>query len=158
MIVDYFLPALNLTTGRQILGRSHLLRAPRPLLLAQLGRAVLYSTVFVAVLLVAAPATLALYGPPYDKVLTVYVLLLGMQWTNSVGRPAVRHAVVDWDARRIRVAVESGALAAVLVCAFAVGRYGAPAAAAASLAGALIVNGRAILQALAPTKPPQGPA
>jgi hypothetical protein len=159
MIVDYFLPALNLTTGRPILGRSRLpVRAPRPLLLAQLGRAVLYSTAFVAVLLGAAPATLALYGPPYDKVLTVYVLLLAMQWVNSVGRPAVRHAVVDWDARRIRVAVESGALAAVLVCAFAVGRYGALAAAAASLAGALIVNGRAILQALAPPKRPQGSA
>ncbi len=86
----------------------------------------------------------------------MYALLLGMQWANSVGRPAVRHAVADWDARRIRVAVESGALAAVLVCALAVGRYGAPAAAAASLIGALIVNGRAIQQALAPPKRPEG--
>ena len=159
LIVDYFLPALNLTTGRQILPRSRLpVPAPRPLLLAQLGRAVLYSSAFVTVLLLAAPATLALYGPPYDKQFTVYALLLGVQWANSVGRPAVRHAVADWDARRIRVAVESGALTAVLLCAFTVGRYGAPAAAAASLAGALIVNSRAILQALAPPKRPQGPA
>ncbi|MDB5974977.1 MAG: hypothetical protein JWR07_1737 [Nevskia sp.] len=149
LIVDYFLPALNLTTGRSILRRSRLPeQAPRPLLLAQLGRAVLYSTAFVAALLLAAPATLALYGPPYDKQFTVYALLLGMQWANSVGRPAVRHAVADWDARRIRVAVESGALAAVLICALAVSQWGALAAAAASLVGALIVNGRAILQAL----------
>ncbi len=61
LIVDYFLPALNLTTGRQILGRSSLSeQASRPLLLAQLARAVLYSSAFVAVLLVAAPATRAL--------------------------------------------------------------------------------------------------
>ena len=153
LIVDYFLPALNLTTGREILGRSRVpVRAERPLLLAQLGRAVLYSTAFVAVLLLAAPATLALYGAPYDKQFTVYALLLGMQWANSVGRPAVRHAVADWDARRIRVAVESGALAAVVICALAVNQWGALAAAAASLAGALIVNGRAIVQALSPAK------
>jgi len=159
LIVDYFLPALNLTTGREILERSRSpVQAPRSLLLAQLGRAVLYSTAFVAVLLVAAPATLALYGPPYDKQFTVYALLLGMQWANSVGRPAVRHAVADWDARRIRVAVQSGALAAMLICALAVNQWGALAAAAASLAGALIVNGRAILLALAPPKGPQGSA
>jgi hypothetical protein len=162
LIVDYFLPALNLTTGRQILERSQPpAQAPRPLLLAQLGWALLVSTAFVAMLLVAAPATLALYGPPYDKQFTVYALLLAMQWANSVGRPAVRHAVADWDARRIRVAVESGAVAAMLICALAVSQLGALAAAAASLAGALIVNGRAILQALvAPntSQRPQGPA
>jgi len=158
LIVDYFLPALNLTTGRQILGRSRSsVQAARPLLLAQLGRAVLYSSAFIAVLLAAAPATLRLYGPPYDNQFIIYALLLGVQWANSVGRPAVRHAVADWDARRIRVAVESGALAAVVICALAVNQWGALAAAAASLVGALIVNGRAILQALALPNRLQGP-
>ena len=153
LIVDYFLPALNLTTGRRTPEHSsEPVTAPRPLLLAQMGRAFLFSTAFVAVLLVAAPATLALYGPPYDKQFTVYALLLGMQWANSVGRPAVRHAVADWDGRLIRVAVESGALAAVLICALAVNQFGALAAAAASMVGALLLNGRAILQALAPSR------
>ncbi|MGN6452483.1 MAG: hypothetical protein ACTHL7_05335, partial [Steroidobacteraceae bacterium] len=59
------------------------------------------------------------------------------------------HAVVEWDARRIRIVVVSGALAVVLVCALGVASFGALAAAAASLIGALIVNGRAILMALA---------
>jgi hypothetical protein len=80
--------------------------------------------------------------------LTGYVLLLGVQWANGAGRPAVRHAVVDWDARRIGVAVGSGAVAAVLICALGVARYGALAAAAGSLTGALILNLRAILLAL----------
>jgi hypothetical protein len=94
------------------------------------------------------PETLALYGKPYNSHLTGYALLLGVPWANGGGRPAVRHAVVDWDARRIGVAVGSGAIAAVPICALGVARYGALAAAAGSLTGALILNSRAILSAL----------
>jgi hypothetical protein len=109
-----------------------------------------YSSAFVVPLLILAPPTLALYGKPYDShlALTVYALLLGVQFANGVGRPALRQAVVQWDARRIGVAVGSGALAVLLICAFGVASYGAVAAAAASLIGALIVNGRAIALAL----------
>lgn len=148
MVVDYFLPALNLSGGRDLVKGPLPPQVPRRVLLAQLGGSLLYSSVFVAVLLAAAPATLRLYGAPYEGQLAVYVLLLAMQWANSVGRPAVRHAVVDWDVPRIRAAVGSGALVALLLCGFAVGAYGALAAAAASLAGALIVNLSAIVSAL----------
>src|ERR1700686_2156916 len=148
LIVDIFLPALNLTGCRETLMATQPVQAPRRLLLRQLGAALVYSSAFVVPLLVLAPATLAIYGKPYDSQLTVYALLLGVQWANGVGRPAVRHAVVEWDARRIGVAVGSGAVAVVLICALGVGTYGALAAAAASLIGALIVNGRAIGMAL----------
>jgi hypothetical protein len=148
LIVDMFLPALNLTGGRETLMASQPVRATRRLLLRQLAAALVYSSAFVVPLLVLAPATLALYGKPYDSQLTVYALLLGVQWANGVGRPAVRHAVVEWNARRIGVAVGSGAVAVVLICALGVTAYGALAAAAASLIGALIVNGRAISTAL----------
>jgi hypothetical protein len=148
LIVDMFLPALNLTGCRETLMATQPVQAPRRLLLRQLAAALVYSSAFVVPLLVLAPATLALYGKPYDSQLTVYALLLGVQWANGVGRPAVRHAVVEWDARRIGVAVGSGAVAVVLICALGVTAYGALAAAAASLIGALIVNGRAIGMAL----------
>ena len=148
LIVDMFLPALNLTGGRETLMATQPVQAPRRLLLRQLVAALVYSSAFVVPLLVLAPATLALYGKPYDSQLTVYALLLGVQWANGVGRPAVRHAVVEWNARRIGVAVGSGAVAVVLICALGVTAYGALAAAAASLIGALIVNGRAIGMAL----------
>jgi hypothetical protein len=143
-----FLPALNLTGGRETLVAAQPVQAPRRLLLRQLAAALIYSSAFVVPLLVLAPATLALYGKPYDSHLTVYALLLGVQWANGVGRPAVRHAVVEWDARRIGVAIGSGAVAVVLICALGVTTYGALAAAAASLIGALIFNGRAIRMAL----------
>ena len=156
LIVDIFLPALNLTGCRETLMATQSVQAPRRLLLRQLAGALVYSSAFVVPLLVLAPVTLAFYGKPYDSQLTVYVLLLGVQWANGVGRPAVRHAVVEWNARRIGVAVGSGAVAVVLICALGVTAYGALAAAAASLIGALIVNGRAIGMALS-TAAPSGP-
>jgi hypothetical protein len=104
--------------------------------------------VLVVPLWVLAPPTLALYGSPYGSQLTVYALLLGVQWINGLGRPAVRQAVVDWDARRIGVAIGSGAVAVVLICVLGVVTYGALVAAVASLVGALIVNARAISMAL----------
>jgi hypothetical protein len=148
LIVDIFLPALNLTGSRETLLVTQPVQASRQLLLRQLATALVYSSAFVVPLLVLAPATLALYGKPYDSQLTVYALLLGVQFSNGVGRPAVRHAVVEWNARRIGVAVGSGAVAVVLICALGVTAYGALAAAAASLIGALIFNGRAIGMAL----------
>jgi hypothetical protein len=148
LIVDFFLPALNLTGCRETLVATQPVQAPRRLLVRQLAAALVYSSAFVVPLLLLAPATLELFGKPYDSQLTVYALLLGVQWANAVGRPAVRHAVVEWDARRIGVAVGSGAVAVVLICALGVTAYGALAAAAASLIGAVIVNGRAISMAL----------
>jgi hypothetical protein len=148
LLVDFFLPALNLTGSRETLVAAAPVCAPRRLLLRQLAAALGYSSALVAPLLVLAPSTLAFFGKPYDSQLTVYALLLVGQWVNGVGRPAVRHAVVDWDARRIGLSVGSGALAAVLVCALGVATYGALAAAAASLVGALILNARAIAMAL----------
>jgi hypothetical protein len=148
LVVDIFLPALNLTGCRETLMATQPVLAPRRLVLRQLAAALIYSSAFVVPLLALAPATLMLYGKPYDSQLTVYALLLGVQWVNGVGRPAVRHAVVEWNARRIGIAVGPGAVAVVLICALGVTAYGALAAAAASLIGALIVNGRAIGMAL----------
>jgi hypothetical protein len=148
LIVDFFLPALNLTGCPETLMATDPECRSRRLLVGQLARALVYSTVLVLPLLMLAPETLRLFGAPYDAQFLVYALLLGVEWANGVGRPAVRHAVVDWDARRIAIALGSGAVAVVLICALGVARYGALAAAAASLIGAVIVNARAITLAL----------
>jgi hypothetical protein len=148
LIVDFFLPALNLTGCRETLMGNQPVCASRRLLIGELTRALVYATVLVVPLLLLAPETLRLYGTPYDAQFVVYALLLGVQWANGVGRPAVRHAVVEWDARRIGLALGSGAVAVVLICALGVASYGALAAAAASLIGALIVNTFAITLAI----------
>jgi hypothetical protein len=148
LVVDIFLPALNLTGSRETLSSTQPVSGPRRRLLQQLAGAFVFSSGCVLPLLVLAPATLTFYGKPYDSQLTVYGLLLWVQWANGIARPAVRHAVVEWHATRIGVAVGTGALTAVLICAVGVHRYGATAAAAASLIGAVIFNGRAIAMAL----------
>jgi hypothetical protein len=148
MVVDFFLPALNLTGGRDLIRRTMPFQASRDLLRAQLGGAVFYSSVFVGALLIAGHATLALYGHPYDTEFAAYALLLGVQWANGIGRPAIRNAVAEWDEPRIQAWVCSGALATVSLSCLAVNRYGAVAAAAASLVGIVIVNGRAVTDAL----------
>jgi hypothetical protein len=145
LIVDFFLPALNLMGYRETLWDTRSVKASRRRLFKQLAVALLYSSALVLPLLTFAPTTLALYGQPYDSNLAVYALLLGVQWTNGAGRPAVRQAVVDWDTRRIGIAVGSGAVAGVLICTLGVANWGALAAVAGSLIGALILNVCAIL-------------
>ncbi len=148
LIIDMFLPALNLAGCRETLTIAQTAPASRQLLVRQLAAALAYSSAFAVPLFLLAPETLALYGKPYDSQLTTYALLLAVQWVNGVGRPAVRHAVVEWDAHRIGVAIGAGAVAVVLTCGLGVSAYGAQAAAAASLIGALIFNCRAIGMAL----------
>jgi hypothetical protein len=148
LVVDYFLPALNLAGCRTTLQAAQPVPGSRPLMLRQLGRALIYSSAFFLVLFALAPATLSIYGMPYDATSTVYAVLLGVQWANGVARPAVRHAVAQWDGRRIALSVGSSAFVAVLVCAAGVTNYGALAAAAGSLIGALMLNSRAIAMAL----------
>jgi hypothetical protein len=148
LVVDYFLPALNLTGCRETLTPTQRPCGSRPLFVGQLANALVFATVLVVPLLLLARETLRVYGEPYDAQLTVYALLLGVQWANGVGRPAVRQAVVEWDPRRIGITLGSGAIAVVVICALGVASYGALAAAAASLIGAVIVNTRAITQAL----------
>lgn len=147
-IVDYFLPSLNLSGGRDTLLASSSFVASESLPGSRLVTALLYSCALVAPLILLAPVTLAMYGGPYGSQTIVYLVLLGVQWANGVGRPAVRHAVAHWNLARIGRTVGYGALAAILVCALGIVRFGALAAAAGSLVGAVIINGRAILMAL----------
>ncbi len=148
MVVDFFLPALNLSGRHDLLRSIPPMQVSRPLLVAKLRNALVYSSLFVGVLLLAAPLTLRIYGSPYSAQLAVYMLLLAMQWVNGVGRPAVRYSVVFWDAPRIRAAIGFGALATLLVCASAIGSFGALAAAFATLIGALVLNVWALVNAL----------
>jgi len=151
LIVDFFLPALNLTGCRETLRASRPAQASRRALMAQLAASLTYSSALVIPLLLLAPDTLRIFGEPYTDQVAIYAVLLVVQWANGAGRPAVRQAVIAWDARRIGIALGSGAIAVVLLCALGVAAYGAVAAAVASLVGALIVNGRAIELALRQT-------
>ena len=148
MIVDFFLPALNLSGGRGLIGNAAQRGSARSTLPLQLGRTLLVSSVVVAILLAVAPATLWFFGPPYDAQIAIYMILLAVQWANGVGRPAVRQLVASWDVQHIKAAVGTAAISALLVCGITINSYGILATAAASLLGALVINLWAILAAL----------
>lgn len=147
--VDLLLPALNLAGGCAEGGSADSIPASRAGLIRRLRNSAVCSSALVGVLMVAAPATLVLFGRPYVSALIAYALLLGVQWMNSAARPAVRQVVAQWDARLIGTTVGSGALAAVAICALGMVGQGLLAAAAASLVGAALVNARAVHIALA---------
>jgi hypothetical protein len=146
MVIDFFLPALNLAAATPV-PNARADPAPRTRFVGQLAAALFFSSVLVGPLLLFAPATMALFGYPYQSHLSIYMLLLGIQWINGTGRPAVRLATVAWESRRIGLVVGAGAVAGVIVCSLGVSIYGAAAAAGASLIGAVVLNGTAIVLA-----------
>jgi hypothetical protein len=144
--VDSFLPVLDaqrsLYTAQQGL-RGEFLRLP-----ANLGVALAAASTWVALLLAVAPWLLRSFGTPYAELGTLFTVLLGMQWINGTGRPAIRVLSAYWNPRRIRNALCVSAGAAILIALLTTRQYGAYAAAAAMLAGALLINGQAIFAAL----------
>jgi O-antigen/teichoic acid export membrane protein len=117
-------------------------------LVANLGVALAAASTWVALLLLAAPWLLPLFGPPYSELGTLFSILLCMQWINGAGRPAIRFLSAAWDPKRIRNALCISAGVAILISVLATRQYGAYAAALATLAGALLINGQAIFAAL----------
>jgi len=99
-------------------------------------------------LLIAAPWLLHLFGSPYAALGGLFTVVLCMQWINGAGRPAIRLLSAYWHRRLIRNALCISAGVAILISLLATRRHGAYAAAIASLAGALLINGQAILGAL----------
>lgn len=148
MIVDFFLPALNLSSNHHSRISSPFGRSSHVFLMEQLRGSLFISSAFVALLSAAAPMTLAIYGFPYKSQLLVYMLLLGEQWINSVGRPAVRYTALASSLPRVRSAVGCSALAVLFVSCSAVNLYGTLAVAAATLVGATILNLWAIIDTL----------
>ena len=148
MIVDFILPALNLSGGRDMAKYASLQGKSRRLLVVQLGSALFYSTIFVAIAMITARPTLRFYGNPYDSQLPVYMVLLAAQWANSVGRPAVRYMVIRWDVRRMSAAVSTAAIASMTVCGLAINSFGILAPASASLIGASLLSAWATVAAL----------
>ncbi len=149
-VVEIMLPVMLFAPGCHALQPSFArgVRGEFPRFLANVGLALAAASTWVALLLVAAPWLLPLFGPPYAELGTLFTVLLCTQWLNGAGRPAIRVLSASWHPRRIRNALGVSAAAAILIALFATRQYGAYAAAGATLAGALLLNGQAVLAAL----------
>jgi hypothetical protein len=149
-VVEIMLPVMLFAPGCHTLQPSFAqgLHGEFMRLLANLGVALAAASTWVALLLVAAPWLLSLFGPPYAMLGALLTVLLCMQWINGAGRPAIRFLSASWHPRRIRNALCISAGVAILISLLATRRHGAYAAAAATSAGVLLINGQAIFAAL----------
>jgi hypothetical protein len=107
---------------------------------------------------ILTPWVARLYGYPYTELTALFVLLYATQWVNGAGRPAIRYLATDWSLQRIRRVVLSSAIAAIMVAVVGVPEYGALAAAAGVLLGAVLENGQALAAALWPARVAERPS
>jgi hypothetical protein len=84
------------------------------------------------------------YGPAYSGLTLLFALLFLTQWIAGASRPALRQLAADWDLTRIRRIMFVSMTGAIVLSLVGVSDYGALAAAAGSLAGALLLNGQAL--------------
>jgi len=149
-VVEIMLPVMLFAPGCHALQPSftQYVRSERMRLLANLGVALAAASTWVALLLIAAPWLLPLFGPPYAVLGTLLTVLLCMQWITGIGRPAIRFLSASWHPKRIRNALCISGGVAIAISLVSTRQHGAYAAAVATFAGALLINGQAIFAAL----------
>jgi hypothetical protein len=84
------------------------------------------------------------YGPAYSGMTVLFGLLFLTQWVAGALRPALRQLAAEWDLVRVRRIMFISMTGAIVVSLAGVGDFGPLAAAAGSLAGALLLNGQAL--------------
>jgi hypothetical protein len=84
------------------------------------------------------------YGPAYNGLTVLFILLFLMQWVTGVARPAVRQLAAHWDSARIRRIMFVSMIGAIAVTLAGVNDFGPLAAAVGGLVGALLFNGQAL--------------
>jgi hypothetical protein len=84
------------------------------------------------------------YGPAYSGLTVLFGLLFLTQWVAGALRPALRQLAADGDLRRVRRMMFVSMTGAIAVSLAGVSNFAPLAAAAGSLAGALLLNGQAL--------------
>jgi hypothetical protein len=159
-IIDFLIPAVILVP-QSVRFQSRLCRAMRSQrgkFAVDLAVSVVTATCYVVAVAILTPWIARMYGYPYTELTALFVLLYATQWVNGAGRPAIRYLATDWSLQRIRRVVLSSAIAAIVVAAVGVPEYGALAAAAGVLLGAVLENGQALAAALWPAHAEERPS
>lgn len=107
------------------------------------------TTCCVAIVAVATPWIVDLYGDSYTGLTDLFVLLFAAQWLNGAGRPAIRHLATHWNLPLIRRILFVSMLGALLAAFVGIPTYGALGAAISVCLGALLLNGQAVQAAFA---------
>jgi O-antigen/teichoic acid export membrane protein len=102
------------------------------------------TTCCVAIVAVATPWIVDLYGDSYTGLTELFVLLFAAQWLNGAARPAIRHLAAHWNLALIRRILLVSMTVALLASFIGIPTHGALGAAISVCLGALLMNGQAV--------------
>jgi O-antigen/teichoic acid export membrane protein len=134
-VIDFLIPAAVLVP-QSLLPQSRLSR--------DLVVSLATTTCCVAIVAVATPWIVDLYGDSYSGLTELFVLLFATQWLNGAGRPAIRHLAAHWNLALIRRILFVSMTIALLASFIGIPTYGALGAAISVCLGALLMNGQAV--------------
>jgi hypothetical protein len=148
-IIDFLIPGVLLVPqSLRFQSRfAHAMRSLRGKLAVDLAVSLATTSAYVLAVGLLTPWFANLYGPPYNQLTALFVLLLLMQWVSGACRPALRQLAAYWDLGRIRFILLLSAAAAILVSVIGVPQYGPLAAAAGALVGVVLENGLSVVVA-----------
>ena len=139
-VIDFLIPAAVLVP-RVMLPQSRLSRS--------VAVSLITTTCCVAIMVVATPWIVDLYGESYTGLTPLFVLLFATQWLNGAGRPAIRDLAAHWNFALIRRILFVSMTAALVASFIGIPTYGALGAGVSVCLGALLLNGQAVQAAFA---------
>jgi O-antigen/teichoic acid export membrane protein len=139
-VIDFLIPAAVLVP-QVMLPQSRLSRS--------LAVSLITTTCCVAIMVVATPWIVDLYGESYTGLTPLFVLLFATQWLNGAGRPALRDLAAHWNLALIRRILFVSMTAALVASFVGIPTYGALGAAISVCLGALLLNAQAVQAAFA---------
>jgi O-antigen/teichoic acid export membrane protein len=146
-IIDFLVPSVVfIPQSARIRSRlCEAMRSSRGKLAVDLLVSLATTSIFVLLVGILTPWLVSWYGAAYAGLTDLFLLLYLTQWVNGTGRPAIRQLAADWDLGRIRRIMLISTTGAIALTLIGIGRYGPVAAAVGVLAGAVLLNGQALL-------------
>ena len=156
-VIDFLIPAAILVPQSMLLHSrlSDTMQSSHGKLIVDLVASVATTTCCVALIAIATPWLVDLYGSSYTGLTELFALLFAAQWLNGAGRPAIRHLAARWNLSLIRRILFVSMTVAVISSVIGIPAYGALGAAISMCLGALLLNGQAVHAAFAGCKQPQ---
>jgi O-antigen/teichoic acid export membrane protein len=150
-VIDFLLPAALLVPQAFLLHSrfADTMRTVRGKLAMNMAVSLATTTLSVLAVAVATPWIIGRFGPNYDGLADLFVLLFATQWVTGVCRPAIGHIAMDWSLSQVRRILLVSMLVAVALSLVAISMFGSLGAAISVFAGAVVLNGQVLLAAFA---------
>ena len=149
-IIDFLIPAvIFIPQSARIQSRlCQAMSSARGKLAVDLAVSLATTSVCVLAVAILTPWFVSWYGGAYTGLTGLFALLYLTQWVNGACRPALRQLAADWNRNRSRGIMLISMTIAIAVSLAGIHRYGPLGAAVGVLAGALALNGQALVSAL----------